>query len=72
MKKSIKQMHLYMQLIVIMVLAAVAPTAFSQTYPNKQIQFVVAFTAGSATDIIARAMADVISKNEIDWAKMTL
>jgi len=63
MKQSIKKLHLCMQLIVIMALAAVAPTAFSQTYPNKQIQFVVAFTAGSATDIIARAMADVISKN---------
>jgi len=63
MKQSLKNLYLCMQLVVIMALTAVAPTAFSQTYPNKQIQFVVAFTAGSATDIIARAMADVISKN---------
>ncbi len=35
--------------------------SYSQTYPNKPIRFVVAFTAGSATDIIGRAVADVMS-----------
>jgi tripartite-type tricarboxylate transporter receptor subunit TctC len=35
----------------------------AQNYPNKPIHFVVAFTAGSATDIIARAVGDVISTN---------
>jgi len=35
----------------------------AQNYPNKPIHFVVAFTAGSATDIIARAVGDVISNN---------
>lgn len=35
--------------------------AQSQNYPNKPIRFVVAFTAGSATDIIGRAVADVMS-----------
>ena len=38
-------------------------SVYSQTYPNKPIHFVVAFTAGSATDIIARAVGDVISNN---------
>jgi tripartite-type tricarboxylate transporter receptor subunit TctC len=37
--------------------------ANSQTYPNKPIRFVVAFTAGSATDIIGRAVADVMSSS---------
>jgi len=38
-----------------------ATQVHSQTYPNKPIRFVVAFTAGSATDIIARAVGDVMS-----------
>jgi tripartite-type tricarboxylate transporter receptor subunit TctC len=37
--------------------------SFAQTYPTKPIHFVVAFTAGSATDIIARSVADVMSAN---------
>jgi tripartite-type tricarboxylate transporter receptor subunit TctC len=37
--------------------------AFGQSYPNKPIHLIVAFTAGSATDIIARAVADVMATN---------
>jgi tripartite-type tricarboxylate transporter receptor subunit TctC len=38
--------------------------AFAQTtYPNKPVRFFVPFTAGSGTDIVARTVADVISKS---------
>ena len=43
------------------VLAALPASA--QTYPAKQIHIVVPFTAGSATDVAARALAAVMTKN---------
>ena len=35
----------------------------AQNYPTKPVHFVVAFTAGSGTDIIARAVGDVMGIN---------
>ncbi|MGQ0583295.1 MAG: Bug family tripartite tricarboxylate transporter substrate binding protein [Reyranella sp.] len=40
-----------------------ATSAGAQTYPAKQINIIVPFTAGSATDVTARALAAVMSKN---------
>src|ERR1700682_804705 len=40
-----------------------APSAFSQAYPTKPVKIIVAFTAGSATDILARVVADNLSKS---------
>jgi tripartite-type tricarboxylate transporter receptor subunit TctC len=37
--------------------------ASAQNFPTKQINIVVPFTAGSATDVTARALAAVMSKN---------
>ena len=37
--------------------AMVAPT-FGQPYPNHPVKIVVAFAAGSATDILARIIGD--------------
>ena len=34
---------------------------FAQNYPTKPIKFIVAFTAGSGTDVIARSVGDVMS-----------
>ncbi|BDW12254.1 hypothetical protein PSHI8_23380 [Polynucleobacter sp. SHI8] len=62
----IKQIQLKLALFKVALMCVVAMTttqAFSQTYPNKPIRFVVAFTAGSATDIIGRAVADVMSSS---------
>jgi len=38
-------------------------SAMAQAYPNKPIKFVVPFSAGSATDIVARTVADAMSKS---------
>ena len=43
------------------VLAATAAQA--QTFPHKPIHIIVPFTAGSATDVVARALAQAMSKN---------
>ncbi len=43
--------------------ALAALPASAQNYPTKQINIVVPFTAGSATDVTARALAAVMSKN---------
>ena len=37
--------------------------SLAQSYPNKPIRFIVPFTAGSGTDIIARTIADAMSKS---------
>jgi tripartite-type tricarboxylate transporter receptor subunit TctC len=42
---------------------AFTPGAFAQAYPAKPVKIIVAFTAGSATDILARVVADNLSKS---------
>src|ERR1700694_5364075 len=37
--------------------------AFAQAYPSQPVKIIVAFTAGSATDIIARLTADQFSRS---------
>jgi tripartite-type tricarboxylate transporter receptor subunit TctC len=43
--------------------ALAALPASAQTYPDKPIHIIVPFTPGSATDVVARALAAVMSKN---------
>lgn len=40
-----------------------AGTVLAQTYPAKPIKFIVPFSAGSATDIVARTVGDAMSKS---------
>ena len=42
---------------------ACSATAFAQGYPTKPVKIIVAFSPGSATDIIARVSADQFSKS---------
>jgi tripartite-type tricarboxylate transporter receptor subunit TctC len=44
-------------------LLACAGAAHSQPYPNKPVKIIVAFTPGSATDIVARLTADYFTKS---------
>ena len=46
-----------------LVLATVAGAACAQSYPARPVKIIVAFTAGSATDIIARVLADSFTKS---------
>jgi tripartite-type tricarboxylate transporter receptor subunit TctC len=61
--KQIKLKFSFLKVALICGFAIATTQAHSQTYPNKPIRFVVAFTAGSATDIIARAVGDVMSNS---------
>src|SRR5688572_16293481 len=46
-----------------MTLAVIGNVAFAQAYPSKPVKVIVAFAPGSATDILARVMADAFSKS---------
>ncbi|MEY3766130.1 MAG: hypothetical protein RLZ03_1090 [Pseudomonadota bacterium] len=43
--------------------AAAALPSGAQNFPTKPVRFIVPFTAGSGTDIVARSVADVMSKS---------
>ncbi len=51
----------FLKSVVAMSLISLSTMTLAQTYPTKPVHFVVAFTAGSGTDIIARAVGDVMS-----------
>jgi tripartite-type tricarboxylate transporter receptor subunit TctC len=51
-----------MRLLMMAAVAAfAAPAAHAQTFPDKPIHVIVPFTAGSATDVVARAVAQAMS-----------
>ncbi|HZZ92893.1 MAG TPA: tripartite tricarboxylate transporter substrate binding protein [Usitatibacter sp.] len=49
--------------VVAAVVALAAGCALAQSYPARPVKIVVAFTAGSATDILARVAADYLSRS---------
>ena len=63
MSKHIKLKFSFLKAALVCFVAMATTQVHSQNYPNKPIRFVVAFTAGSATDIIGRAVADVMSSS---------
>ena len=50
------------KLIAAAVLAAGAAGAFAQQYPAKPVQMIVPFSAGGPTDVVARSLAQAMSK----------
>lgn len=50
------------RLLLALVAASVAPGVDAQTWPNKPVKIVVPFPPGQATDILARVMADQLTK----------
>ena len=54
-----KRMHIVLALVGLVVASA---SAAAQTYPSKPIKFVVPFTAGSATDTLARVVAQKLDE----------
>ncbi len=50
------------RLTIILMLAGLSEGAAAQTWPSKPIRIIVPFSAGSGTDIVARTVADQLSK----------
>ena len=50
-----------MRLLIAAIALAVAGSAQAQTWPDKPVHIIVAFTPGSATDVIARSMSNELS-----------
>lgn len=51
------------KLLLLLAASALSIGVSAQVYPNKPIKFVVPFTAGSATDIVARTVAEAMGKS---------
>lgn len=49
----------------VVVALAAAGTAFAQTFPNKPVEFVVHVTPGGGTDVFARAVTEVITRDKL-------
>ena len=56
-------MMTFIRLILVLALACTWPaSAVAQGYPNKPVHIIVAFTAGSATDILGRTFGQKLSE----------
>lgn len=56
-------MNIHHLLASLIALVATAPVHAQGTYPDRPIHFIVPFTAGSGTDIIARTVGETMSKS---------
>jgi tripartite-type tricarboxylate transporter receptor subunit TctC len=54
---------MFRRIIALAACLVVAPAAFAQNYPSRQIRLVVPFAAGGPADLLARIIADEMSKD---------
>ena len=57
-----------------MVLAAAAPEAGAQGYPNKPVHLIISFSPGSSTDIVGRVVAQKLAESTLlksEWPDLT-
>ena len=47
----------FRKIFLLLVLSVSSPVSFSQTFPNKPVRLIIAFTPGSSIDIVGRAVA---------------
>ena len=50
------------RLLAVLALTVISTAAFAQSFPNKPVRLVIAFTPGSSTDIIGRVVAAKLSE----------
>ena len=60
---------MYVRTIVTAVLATISCSAAAQEYPAKPVRMVVAFTAGSAIDVLARVVAQRLGEQ---WGQQVI
>ena len=53
----------FIRIAAALLLLACTPSTFAQSYPSRPVRIVVGFAAGSATDTLARIVADSFSKS---------
>lgn len=53
----------FQRLLAVLFAGALATSAIAQQYPTRPVKIIVAFTPGSATDILARLTADYLTKS---------
>ncbi len=61
-EKPLRTLHPMKSILLVLALACLPATGFSQAYPSKPVRVIVPFPPAGATDLVARIVADHLSK----------